>query len=256
MLGLAAACGSDGSTSERKPVAPSDAGLAPVVAIDASVPLSVTDALPAWRAVVERHRMLVRNDSHGVVVGRVGEAVDGASWLIDEANGNGVLAIRVTPPLTAPAGARAVVAGAWEYEKATKRWLWRRTGVTIDKSAEAIEHPYPPGHTVGPPEELPEGARLASTAARRKPMSFAVVGAPVKVGDGWAIADERGGQHVAWLVLPGERATYGGQEMLADDETWKLRVGSRYVVDVIRMSRPKGALPVYTASGPPRHLAK
>jgi hypothetical protein len=42
---------------------------------------------------------------------------------------------------------------------------------------------------------------------------------------------------VALLNLPGERATYGGQDMRAADERWTLRRGVTYWVRIGRIRR-------------------
>ncbi len=248
---LCAACDGNGEESTAPVTRPAVEDAAPVVTIDAAVPLSADGALSAWTAVVERHRVLARRGDRARVVGRVGEAVDGATWLVDESEGDGALAMRVAPPIEAPVGARAIVAGAWEYDGDSARWLWRAARVTIDDSAGAVTFAHPVGLAVSTIDAVPEGASPASAARRKATTVFAVVGRPVKPGDGWPVADAPGGAQVAWLVLPGERETYGGQGMYTDDEQWQLAPGATYVIDVGRVTRPRRALPVLYAAGLP-----
>ena len=44
------------------------------------------------------------------------------------------------------------------------------------------------------------------------------------------MADELGNPTVALLELPGERPSYGGQDLRASDERWQLRRGQTYWV--------------------------
>jgi len=80
-----------------------------------------------------------------------------------------------------------------------------------------------------------------------------VVAPPVRYGDGWIVADAPGGAPVAWLVLPGEHAIYGGQELLTGDERWPLEPRRRYTARArhVRPARGGGLRTIYAAD-PPR----
>jgi hypothetical protein len=237
-------------------------------------------AIAAWQAVVDRTLYLERRGQHGVIAGRLGEAIfdkpgaaattggdagvadagvadagvadagprgDGGPpfdagptptpyrWLIDDSDGNGALAVRVAlGTAKAKAGDRIAVRGAWALDD-QRRWFWRAEQVSPLPAAPASklkEAPVAPGHEVsaGP---LPPGARTISLAKDNDVVYFQVVGPPPAVdGDGWKVADELGNPPVALLNLPGERATYGGQDMRAADERWTLRRGVTYWVRI------------------------
>jgi hypothetical protein len=143
------------------------------------------------------------------------------------------------------------VDGAWIVDD-DRAWVWRGAGVARVASAEPIEFAYPPGRTISDIDAPPDDAVAASVLKRRGEIVFATVAPPVKPGDGWQIADEPGGDPVGWLVLPGDQAAYGGQEMRAPDERWSLEIGRRYVV---RVGRVRGrSVRVLTATSPPRRL--
>ena len=69
-------------------------------------------------------------------------------------------------------------------------------------------------------------------------MYFQIVGpAPASDGDGWQIADQLGSPTVAVMNLPGERASYGGQDMRAADERWQLKRGQTYWVRIGKLHK-------------------
>jgi hypothetical protein len=214
----------------------------------------------SWFSTCARPEGLPNNVASGGP--RSGTALGGSAharagdyrWLIDETVGEGALAIRVALPVFAaslPEGARVQVDGAWIVDD-DRAWVWRGAGVARVASAEPIEFAYPPGHTISDIDAPPDDAVAASVLKRRGEIVFATVAPPVKPGDGWQIADEPGGDPVGWLVLPGDQAAYGGQEMRAPDERWSLEIGRRYVV---RVGRVRGrSVRVLTATSPPRRL--
>ena len=70
---------------------------------------------------------------------------------------------------------------------------------------------------------------------------FQLTGAlPAREGDGWLIAGQFGEPPVALLILPGERPSYGGQDMRSPDERWQLRRQQTYWVRIGKV-RPQGA---------------
>jgi hypothetical protein len=226
-------------------------------------------AIPAWQAVIDRAQLLARRDQHGVVYGKIGPAVmipappvpagsgSGSAaptagtapamvassyvWLIDDTEGNGSLGIRVAlGPKQAQVtiGDRVALGGAWHLDEG-KRWFWK-----VD-SLQAL----PPGPTTDlkepPPAEpnhvivngnLTPGARTITVARDNDATYFQIVGPPpANDGDGWPVADELGDKVYALLVLPGERASYGGQDMRAADERWQLKKANTYVVRIGRI---------------------
>ena len=77
------------------------------------------------------------------------------------------------------------------------------------------------------------GARMISLAKDNDAVYFQSVGpAQVRDGDGWLVANELGDVPFARLVLPGERAAYGGQDMRAADERWVLKRATTYWVRI------------------------
>ncbi|CAN5913451.1 hypothetical protein BH11MYX2_BH11MYX2_09600 [soil metagenome] len=225
-------------------------------------------AIPAWQAVIDRYLYVARRGQSGIVFGRVGPAVlqlapppppalvvpgltppkaskpedrleaSGYTWLVDDTEGNGALAIRVLfdtkKPPTAQ-GDRVAVRGAWDLD-AKNRWFWKSAGVETVPAAmpSDIAEPQPaiPDHsiTTGP---LPSGAHTISVAKDGDLAYFQITGPmPVTEGDGWQVADAFGAPAVALLSLPGERPAYGGQELRAADEKWHLKRQKTYVVRI------------------------
>jgi hypothetical protein len=227
-------------------------------------------AVPAWQAVVDRAQYLARRGQHGVVYGVLGGPVyapappaapgsgsgsgSGSTeipkgmvatpfvWLVDDTEGNGALAIRVDLGKKAGAvaqGDRVALGGAWALDE-NRRWYWKVDN--LDKlpparPSESKDPPSPPGHTlqVG---NFPPGVKRISMAKDNDLVYFQVVGAPPAVdGDGWPVADELGNPVVALLNLPGERPSYGAQDMRTPDERWQLKRGQTYWLRIGRIRK-------------------
>ena len=212
--------------------------------VDVGKQIAELGAVPAWQAVVDRTRYLARRGQHGVVFGTMSAAVPAASdaavasayvWLVDDTDGNGALAIRVKPgakPL-AP-GARVALGGGWALDEA-RSWYWTVDAVSPLPAAPASELKEPaaaPGHAIAS-GDLPSGARTISLAKDGDAVYFQLVGQPPAIdGDGWPVADELGNPTYALLNLPGERPSYGAQDLRAPDERWQLRRGQTYWVRI------------------------
>jgi hypothetical protein len=239
-------------------------------------------AIPAWQAVVDRAQLLARRGSHGVVYGRVGPAIlmlgptgapaiDGGipidaglvpspfNWLIDDTDGNGTLGIRVALAGKAAApGTRVAVGGAWALDE-QRRWYWRADSLQElpprPAGAEPPDaKPAEPSHTVVMGNMPVGGGRMVKFARDNDAIYFQVVGPPPTTdGDGWMIADELGDPPIALLTLPGERASYGGQDMRSPDERWTLKRGQTYWVRIgeIRKREGKPSL-MHARTGPIR----
>jgi hypothetical protein len=209
-------------------------------------------AISAWQAVVDRDRLLARRGQHGVAYGRVGAAITitgdagvtptGQVWLIDDTEGNGALAIRVVwpPGATAPAeGDRVAVGGGWALD-AERAWFWQADRVSPLPAAAPSTIPEPPvapGHLVGTGDP-PSGWKPVAQAKDDGVISFQIVGPPpVNEGDGWTIANELGDPPAAILYLPGERPSYGGHDLRAADERWRLKRGVDYWVRIGKVRR-------------------
>jgi hypothetical protein len=238
-------------------------------------PVEELGAIPAWDAVVDRAQYLERRGQHGVVYGVLGapimmpapppaaasgsgtgsgsgsaiaaaptKPVDAGviaspyTWLVDETEGNGALAIRArlgNKQLSLKEGDRVALGGAWALDE-TRHWFWKVDNAQVlpaarpPKPDEAKDAPQPPGHTLVT-GNFPPGVKRISVGNPNDLVYFQVVGAPPTVdGDGWPVADELGNPVVALLVLPGERASYGAQDMRTPDERWQLRRGQTYWV--------------------------
>ncbi len=215
-------------------------------------------AVSAWQAVIDRAQLLQRRGQRGVVYGRVGAAimvvnpmalqapdagvrVDAGliaspyTWLVDDAEGNGSLGIRVKLGGKAKEGDRVALDGAWALDD-QRRWFWNVDAVQPVPAAPPSDLKEPPaaapGHSIVN-GDLPGGARTISLAKDGDAVYFQLVGpAPANIGDGWAVADELGNPTYALLNLPGERASYGGQDMRQADERWVLKRGQTYSVRI------------------------
>jgi hypothetical protein len=217
-------------------------------------------AIPAWQAVVDRSQLLARRNQRGVVYGRVGPAImmpgpaaltDAGPpapvpspyvWLVDDTDGNGTLGIRIKPGpgATLKEGDRVAIAGAWVLDE-DRRWYWAVDSVTPLPPAEPSDLKDPPApvpsHAVNN-GDLPPGARTISVARDHDAVYFQIVGPPpINEGDGWLVANELGDPPVALMNLPGERATYGGQDMRAPDERWQLKRGQTYWVRIGKLRK-------------------
>lgn len=230
-------------------------------------------AISAWQAVIDRAQYLGRRNQRGVVYGRVGPAilelgpapapVDGGVtpdagmvpspyvWLVDDTEGNGTLGIRIKLDNKANEGDRIAAGGAWELDE-QKRWYWRVDAVEPVPPASPSDIKDPPAavpsHAIVN-GTLPSGARTITVARDHDAVYFQIVGPPPVIeGDGWLVADELGDPPFALLALPGERPSYGGQDMRAPDERWVLRRGQTYWVRIGKIRKrgtpkdPKPAL--------------
>jgi len=226
-------------------------------------------AIPAWQAVIDRAQLLARRGQRGYVYGRIGPAimipgpvapatdagvpVDAGTiaspyvWLVDDTEGNGTLGIRVKlGTRTATEGDRVALGGAWVLDDA-RRWYWDVSSVQPVPAAtpsDLKEPPAPfPSHVVANGNLLP-GARTISVAKDSDAVYFQIVGpAPVNEGDGWLIANELGDVPFALLNLPGERPSYGGQDMRMPDERWQLKRGQTYTLRIGKIRKRAIAKP-------------
>lgn len=198
------------------------------------------DAVSAWQAVVDRSLYLGRRGQHGVVYGTVGAADGERTWLVDDTEGNGALAIRVLPGKLAPKqGDRVALGGAWMLDDA-RHWYWQAdqlTPLAPSPPSDLAEPPAAPGHVIAM-GDLPQGARPITKANDGDVVYFTVVGKPPAVdGEGWPVADELGNPVFALLNLPGERPSFGGQDFRTADERWQLKRGWTYAVRIGKIRR-------------------
>jgi hypothetical protein len=228
--------------------------------VDVGKQLVELGAISAWQAVIDRTQYLARRNQRGVAFGTLGPAIMVAgpppasasdagvarvdaglvaspyAWLVDDTEGNGALAIRVLLPKgnAAKEGDRIALKGTWALDDA-RHWYWKVESLTAlgaSPPSKVKDPPAAPGHAIVN-GELPSGVRPISRAQEGDLAYFTVVGAPPPVdGDGWAVADELGNPVYALLNLPGERASYGAQDLRTSDERWQLRRGWTYWVRI------------------------
>jgi hypothetical protein len=170
-------------------------------------------------------------------------------WLIDDTEGNGALGIRIALGRLkdrAKAGDRIAASGAWELDE-ERRWYWK---------AGALQHlpapqPPPPSVPDDPPAAvpshvpatggLPPGVKPIKQAKDHDLVYFQLVGpTPANEGDGWLVGAQLHDAPAALLILPGERPSYGGQDMRTPDERWQLKRQQTYWVRLGKI-RPQGA---------------
>lgn len=218
-------------------------------------------ALSAWSAVHERHRLLERRGEKGLVFGTLVEH-EQQLLLVDESTGQGTLAIPVALPegVSFPLPRRVVTAGTWVVDE--EKWLWKVESVQgLSEKKPGKKLPsliFDPGlqprelsmkKKFYAPSKIPTGGGI---------IFFRVAKSPRRSGDGWTIRDLGAGPPVARLRLPGEKASYGNQSTLSDEERWQLVEGQRYWVEISRFrARKLGVLPTFDAiSIPSRMRAK
>lgn len=235
--------------------------------VDPGKAIADLGAVSAWQAVVDRAQYLARRGQHGVVFGTLGaplmmlgptpEAAPDAGkpidaglvpselvWLVDDTEGNGCLAIRVKLGKHADKvkqGDRVALAGAWTLDDKL-RWYWAVDAVTPLAPAppsDLKDPPSLPGHEIVN-GNLPQGARTISVAKDGDAVYFMLTGPnqPVMPGEGWPVADELGNPVFALLNLPGERPSFGGQDLRTADERWQLKRGQTYWVRIGKIRRP------------------
>ncbi|MEO8701585.1 MAG: hypothetical protein ABI867_16185 [Kofleriaceae bacterium] len=247
--------------------------------IDPGKVIAELGAIPAWQAVIDRAQLLGRRGQHGVVYGRIGPAIlvpalpDPSGiidagvkpamvaspyvWLVDDTDGNGSLGIRVSlAGKDAKPGDRVALGGAWQLDDA-RRWYWKLDSFQQLPAAPPSDlkdpRPTEPSHTIVQGNLLP-GSRTISVSRDGDPVYFQIVGpTPANDGDGRLVADELGNTPFAMLTLPGERPSYGGQDMRGPDERWQLKKAQTYLVRIgkIRKRDGKPAI-IHARTGPIR----
>ncbi len=275
-----AACGSnkkdEQAQSGPKPTTalkPRDAGVAKAAPpqVDAMPPMKVEPfaddgdetaalgrlgAVRVWHTVINRGKYLARRQKAGAVWGRLGERIDGYTWLIDEVEGGGSLGIRVAFPEGAPVkvGDRLLVLGSWHVDE-DKRWFWKPARVArlkpkkLRRAFESV-----PGHQIIEIEKRPRKAVWVDKVVPQEggEIVFEVVRGPVRLGDGYRIANRTGWRSEGLLILPGHREPYGGQNLLAPDERWRLERGTRYTLRVAPFWRKIDGMWLMKAQSAPR----
>jgi len=237
----------------------------PELPTDPSKAIAELGAVSAWQAVIDRAGYLVRRDQHGVVYGvyagpvmvadPAAPAVDAGvhvdaglvpsklGWLVDDTEGNGSLAIRVDfGGKSLVNGERVALGGAWVLDEA-REYYWKVDNLShlpAGTKSTIAEPLAEPGHAISD-GAMPAGARRISLAKDDDLVVFSLVGAPpANDGDGWPVGDELGSPVVALLNLPGERASYGGQDMRTASEHWTLKRGQSYWVRIGKIHKRGG----------------
>ena len=270
VLALVAACQS--KDNEPQPVTPRDAKSVALPVADAGeaeadaqksdepeppdpgTQIDDLGAVPAWQAVIDRAQYLARRGQHGVVFGTLGEVVSitvadagvqptGYTWLVDDTEGNGALAIRVElGNRAAKAGDRVALGGAWVLDP-DRKYFWKVDAVTPLPPAppsDLKDPPSPPTHEIAQ-LPLPPGSRTISVARDNDIAYFMVIGRPPAIdGEGWPIGDAQGTPVSALLNLPGERPSFGAQDFRTPDERWRLKRATVYWVRIGKVRRPNG----------------
>ena len=240
-------------------------------------------AIPAWQAVIDRTQLLARRGQHGIAYGTIGPGVEklgpptdppkawpwkpidammlptGYTWLVDDTEGNGTLGIRVDlGKHTAAAGDRVALGGAWHLDD-ERKWIWKVDSLTKLPPAapsDIKDPPAPfPSHDIYE-GRLAQGAKMITFAKDHDAVYFQIVGPPpVRDGDGWLVANELGDTPFARLTLPGERASYGGQDMRAADERWVLKKAQTYWVRIGKIrkhAKPDDPVSMHARTAPVR----
>jgi hypothetical protein len=247
---------------------------------DPGTQLAQLDAVPAWQTVVDRANYLERRGQHGVAYGVLGPPVmvlgpapvaptdagvqrlpdagmiaSELTWLVDDTEGNGALAIRVklgTFGSTLVAGDRVALGGGWVLDE-SRHGSWKVDALTklppapAPAPGTAVDPPSPPGHDIPVVDHFPSGARTISVARDNDLVYFTVNGRPPAIdGEGWPVSNELGDPVFALLNLPGERPSFGAQDFRTPDERWQLRRGWVYSVRIGKIR--KSADPLKPAS--------
>ncbi|HEY5946935.1 MAG TPA: hypothetical protein VIV40_15635 [Kofleriaceae bacterium] len=282
LLLLIVACQSHGDQTPPAPkdartvkieAPPADASDEPVrepEPVDPGKAIADLGAVSAWQAVIDRAQYLARRGQHGVVFGTLGapimvlgpppppppadagtaKPIDAGmiasdfTWLVDDTEGNGALAIRVKlgkQGADAKPGDRVALGGAWVLDE-QRHWFWAADTLTKLPPAppsDIKDPPSPPGHDIQN-GNLPQGARTISVAKDGDAVYFMLTGPnqPVMPGEGWPVSDELGDQTFALLNLPGERPSFGGQDFRTPDERWQLKRGQTYWVRIGKIRKP------------------
>ena len=219
--------------------------------------LAQLGAIPPWQAVIERSKYLARRNATGIIYGTVGDRVGANVQVIDESQGNGLLAVLAEIKGAVNTGDRVVVWGGWHADE-HNRWLWRPTRAEkLASRANAKPFTYAPGHTIAEVTKPPKGSVLVSSLKRRGDIIFQVTRKPRSTGAGWIIADRSQWKPIAILLLPGEREPYGGQDFTSSDERWHLERDITYTVHVKPYRKRKdGKLSVMHADSPPLRVVR
>jgi hypothetical protein len=270
----AAGSGAAGSGAGSGKEAPPDDPESPP---DPDKQIAELGAIPAWQAVVDRAQLLARRGQKGVVYGRIGPAIlvpgpapapasasasaDGGVppdagmiaspyvWLVDDIEGNGALGLRIAlGKLQAKEGDRIAASGAWELD-AERRWYWKAAALqplarppppSPPPSSKPADPPAAVPSHVPAPGGFPPGVKPIQQAKDNDIVYFQLVGpTPMHDGDGWLVGAQLYGAPVALLILPGERASYGGHDMRTPDERWQLKRRQTYWVRLGKL-RPQG----------------
>ncbi len=223
--------------------------------------LAALGAIPVWAGVVDRGDYLARRGKRGILFGRLGDPVGKYRWFIDEEEGAGALGVRLaaTNMAALERGERLVVWGAWHVDE-ERHWYWK---------AERLEKLEPrqldlpegvesmPGHQIVEIPKRPRGSiRVADIeeAREERDIVFEVCKTPKDPSDGWTISNRTKWKAVARLHLPGERATYGAQDLRSPGEHWRLERNTRYTVRVKPFWKPKKGLTRMIAVNAPRKI--
>ena len=137
-------------------------------------------------------------------------------------------------------GDRVALGGACDLD-ADRRWFWSAGhGDAAAARAPSDLERGPPAcrRTRSRTAICRPGSRTISVAKDGDAVYFQIVGPPPAIdGDGWPVADELGNPAFALLNLPGERASYGGQDMRQPDERWQLKRGQTYAVRIGKLRK-------------------
>jgi hypothetical protein len=171
-------------------------------------------------------------------------------WLVDDTEGNGALGIRIALGDKAREGDRIAAGGAWQLD-ADRRWFWKPDAVQplppVPPSDLKEPPPPVPSHAIAT-GDLPPGARTVSIARDNDAVYFQIVGpAPATEGDGWQVADQLGSPTALVLNLPGERSSYGGQDLRSPDERWQLKRAQIYWVRIGKLHKRSDKPPTANA---------